>query len=83
MSLPVYKTNPARPTVTERTANGDISQWGDQGLTQYAEVAARFHAGILSSEWGHQERSNPAYAAQRSFDHADAFFAELAERMTT
>ena len=44
------------------------------GLTQYAEIAARFHAAMTV------ERDYPVATARRAFDHADAFFAELAKR---
>lgn len=90
MSLPSYKTDPAFPGARDTLLrpDGSLCHLGEyctvpQGLTQYAEVAARFHAALLSSDAGHQERASPAYAADRALDHADAFFAELAKRMTT
>ena len=45
------------------------------GLTQYAEVAARFHAALMSTDWQIGQ-----LAARQAFDHADAFFSELAKR---
>lgn len=44
-----------------------------RGLSQYAEVAARFHVGLVTWE-------RHSVAARHAFDHADAFFAELAKR---
>lgn len=58
----------------------DLTYTNDKGITQYAEIAARFHAAILGSDF--VEKSNPSWAAQRAFDHADAFFAELEKRQS-
>lgn len=61
------KTAPAFPQVT----GAGVAR--EPGLSQYAEVAARFHAGLVT--WEHH-----LVAARHAFDHADAFFAELAKR---
>lgn len=45
------------------------------GLTQYAYVAAQFHSHLVT-----QFLSDHKLAAEEAFDHADAFFAELAKR---
>jgi len=53
---------------------GSLSQ---SGITQYAEIAARFHAAVLASS---PEPWPPKNTASTAFDHADAFFAELKRR---
>lgn len=49
------------------------------GITQYAEIAARFHASLLSRDGGFSDMNAPTLA-HTAFDHADAFFAELSSR---
>lgn len=64
---------PARPVPLQIGPNGNVVNHGDNGFSQYAEVAARFHASLVLN---HTEGN----AARIAFDHADAFFAELAAR---
>lgn len=49
------------------------------GLTQYAEIAARFHAALICDGVTTSVEQKDL-TAQEAFDHADAFFAELAKR---
>ncbi len=80
MSLPAYKTAPAFPVVEEYRRLGVESQECHQGLTQYAEIAARFHAARFSGIEAHGGNANPEITANEAFNHADAFFVELAKR---
>jgi len=51
------------------------------GITQYAEIAARFHAAFLTRDGGFSDMAADALA-HRAFDHADSFFAELKKRQS-
>jgi len=71
------KTEPAFPVLHSIDGN-----WAKEpipslcGLSQYAEIAARFHAALIPQ---HHTGAGP-HVASIAFDQADAFFAELAER---
>lgn len=73
MSKP--KTDPARPVSSEIAKDGYVMMRGHSGLTQYAEIAARFHATCIPVYPGDLRT-----CATEAFNHADAFFAELAKR---
>lgn len=57
---------------------GTLSQ---NGISQYAEIAARFHAAFLTRDGGFSDMAADALA-HRAFDHADSFFAELKKRQS-
>jgi len=65
------KTEPAFPCGQWQSRNGELLG-PYQGLSQYAEIAARFHTALLA----HGVTDNH----EEAFDEADAFFAELEKR---
>lgn len=68
------KTEPAYPFPVTKDTDGKPPM----GLTQYAYVAALSYAAVAS-----RYDYPPKQVAKEAFDHADAFFAELAKRTTT
>ncbi len=74
-----HKTLAAFPVAAFANANGDITQWSEPGLSQYAFVAAQIHAAYIGGDT-YDGRLSYGVIARIAFDHADAFFAELANR---
>lgn len=73
------KTEPAFPSKREFQIPGKANTMvSSPGLSQYAEIAARFHAALIPMHL-HSSGEGP-YVATLAFNQADHFFAELAKR---
>lgn len=76
------KTTPAFPLSRGHFNEAGLMTSTDwmPGLSQYAYVAMTFHGAILAGRRGPLGNWSGREAANDAFNHADAFFAELAKR---
>lgn len=77
------KTEPAFPVVSRHPVTGEVFDFSKLGLSQYAEIAARFYAMLIPEAEKKRLAVDMFYAKQvaiTAFNHTDAFFTELAKR---